>query len=224
MSLHLPCPNCGADVVFRSPALPDRVCDYCRTMLVRSDAGLAAVGTAAVLPFDVSPVRIGMRGRFDDKGFEVIGRIRWGWSDGSWNEWLLLFEDDGNAWLGEAMGQFLLLEERDFATVRTRALQEIAKGRDAVPGTEIQLDKTKLTVADAREVICITAEGELPFTPRPGWTLYSVDLRGRHGECATLQRDGKDTSFYQGRYVTLDELAPSGLRTFEGWALPAYAR
>lgn len=223
MSLHVPCPHCGADVVFRSPALPSRVCDYCRTMLVRSDAGVAEVGEAAALPFDVSPVRIGMRGHADDKGFEVIGRVRWSWTDGAWNEWLLLFEDGGNAWLGEAMGQFMLLWKRPFAEVRTKALRTVAGGGEAVPGTEVQLFREKLTVADAREVLCIAAEGELPFTPRPGWRVYSVDLRGRGDACANLQRDGGEVSFYLGRYVTLAELRPSGLRAIEGWALPGYA-
>ena len=223
MSLRLPCPNCGADVVFRSPALPNRVCDYCRSMLVRSDDGVARVGEVAALPFDVSPVQIGTRGRVDDKGFEVIGRVRWAWTDGSWNEWLLLFEDGGNAWLGEAMGQFMLLWERPFGKVRTKALRTVAEGRDATPGTEIQLDGEKLVVADARYVTCIAAEGELPFTARSGWKLYSVDLRGNAGECATLQRDADEVTFYQGRYVTLAELAPRGLRAIEGWKLPAYA-
>lgn len=223
MSLHLPCPNCGADVVFRSPALPNRVCGYCRSMLVRSDEGIAKVGEVAALPFDVSPVQIGMRGRVDGKGFEVIGRVRWAWTDGSWNEWLLLFEDGGNAWLGEAMGQFMLLWERPFGTVRTGALREIAYGRDAIIGTEVEVDKEKLVIADARDVLCITAEGELPFTAKSGWRLYSVDLRGRQGECATLQRDSDEVTFYQGRYVTLAELAPRGLRSIEGWKLPAYA-
>lgn len=223
MTLHLPCPQCGADVAFRSPALPARVCDYCRTMLVRSDAGLAEAGKAAALPFDVSPVRIGMRGRYDGKGFDVIGRVRWSWTDGAWNEWLLLFEDNSNAWLGEAMGQFMLLRERPFNTVQTRALRAVAKGGKAVIGAEVQLDGRKLTIADARDVQCVAAEGELPFTAPAGWRIYSVDLRGRAGECATLQRDRDTATFYQGSYVTLAELAPQGLRAIEGWALPGYA-
>lgn len=223
MSLRFPCPNCGADVVFRSPALPNRVCDYCRSMLVRSDSGVAKIGEVAALPFDVSPVQIGMRGRADGKGFEVIGRVRWAWTDGAWNEWLLLFEDGTNAWLGEAMGQFMLLWQQPIGKVRSRTMREMINGKRAIPGTEAQIDKRKLVVADARDVVCIAAEGELPFTAATGWTLYSVDLRGRGGECATLQRDDQETTFYQGRYVTLAELAPRGLRAIEGWALPSYA-
>lgn len=223
MSLHVPCPNCGADVVFRSPALPGRVCDYCKSMLVRSDSGITQVGKAAVLPFDVSPVQIGMRGSFGGKGFEVIGRVRWSWEDGAWNEWLLLFDDNSNAWLSEAMGQFMLLWERPFDSVRTKALRTVAQGGEAVPGSEVQLDGNKLSISDAREVLCVAAEGELPFTAPAGWRIYSVDLRGSEGECANLQRDGVTMSFYEGRYVELAELSPHGLRRIEGWELPGYA-
>lgn len=223
MSLTVPCPNCGAEVVFRSAALPSRVCGYCQSLLVRSDAGVAVVGKSSPLPFDVSPIQLGVRGKIGGHAFEVIGRIRWGWTDGSWNEWLVLFHDGATAWLGDAMGQFMLLQERDFATVKTRTLQSIADGREAIPGTEVQLDNAKLTIADARDVICLSAEGELPFTPTPGWRLYSVDLRAPNGDCASLQRDEVSTTFYQGRYVTLAELEPRGLRMFEGWAKPDYA-
>jgi hypothetical protein len=223
MSLSVNCPNCGAEVVFRSAALPSRVCDHCRSLLVRNDSGVLAVGQSAALPFDVSPVRIGMRGRDDDRPFDVIGRVRWAWTDGAWNEWLLLFSDGSHGWLGDAMGQFMLTYEHPFARISTRTLKDIAKGAEAIPGTEVTLDARKLTIVDARDVICIAAEGELPFTPTPGWKLYSVDLRGAQGECANLQRDTLGTTFYQGRYVTLAELAPTGLRPFEGWTLPAYA-
>lgn len=223
MSQHVSCPSCGADVVFRSPALPSRVCDYCHTMLVRNDAGIMQMGKAAVLPFDVSPVQIGMRGTADDKGFEVIGRVRWSWTDGAWNEWLLLFDDNSNAWLGEAMGQYMLLWERPFNGVRTQALQTVAKGGEAIPGRQVQLDGVKLTVSDARQVTCVAAEGELPFTAPTGWTIYSVDLRGNGPECVNLQRDGAEVSFYEGRYVELSDLAPRGMRVIEGWGLPAYA-
>lgn len=223
MSLHLPCPNCGADVVFRSPALPSRVCDTCHTMLVCSDAGLAQFGVAAALPFDVSPVRIGMRGVDAGQAFEVIGRVRWSWSDGAWNEWLLLFEDAGTAWLGEAMGQFMLLRERPFGEVRSKTLRGLAQGGEAQIGQKLENAGRKLVIADARQALCITAEGELPFVAPSGWQVYNVDLRGPDGECASLQRDGTTTSFYEGRYVTLAELAPRGLRAIEGWALPDYA-
>ena len=221
--LKVPCPNCGAEVVFRSAALPSRVCDYCQTILVRRGDGVEAVGKAASLPFDVSPIQIGTRGNFESHGFEVIGRVRWGWTDGSWNEWLLLFDDGSDAWLGEAMGQFMLTRERPIGELTDPAIQKLINGEEVAVGTETNVDGEVLIVSDAREVTCLAAEGELPFTAPPGWTIFSVDLRSTSGRCASLQRDRGETSFYDGRYVTLYELAPRGMRAMEGWALPAFA-
>ena len=221
--LKVNCPNCGSEVTFRSAALPSRVCDYCQTILVRGGGGVEAVGKAASLPFDVSPVQIGTRGTFDSMGFEVIGRVRWGWTDGSWNEWLLMFDDGSHGWLGEAMGQFMVLRERPLGDIRDEAVNTIAAGRTVPIGTEVQVDGGILIVSDAREATCIAAEGELPFTAPAGWTIYSVDLRSPSGRCASLQREEGGASFYDGRYVTLDELAPRGLRSIEGWTMPAYA-
>ena len=220
--LKVNCPNCGAEVVFRSAALPARVCDYCRTMLVRSGDALTMLGKAAELPFDVSPIQIGTAGRFEGQGFQVIGRVRWGWTDGSWNEWLLLFDDGSSAWLGEAMGQYMLLRERPLKEVRAGAVRTLVQGGKVAIGTEAQLDGEMLIVSDAREATCIAAEGELPFTAPTGWTIFSVDFRSASGRCASFQRDGEEATFYDGRYVTLAELNPSNLRELEGWKVPAF--
>jgi ribosomal protein S27E len=221
--LKVECPNCGAEVVFRSAGLPARICDYCRTMIVRSGEGVSAIGKAAELPFDVSPIQLGTSGRFGDHGFEVIGRVRWGWTDGSWNEWLLLFDDGSKAWLGEAMGQYMLLRERPLDELRAQAIRTLAQGGEVPVGTEAQVDGEILIVSDAREVVCIAAEGELPFTAPAGWTIFSVDFRSASGRCASLQRDGATADFYDGRYVTLAELKPTNLRDLEGWTAPAFA-
>lgn len=223
--LKVACPSCGAEIAFRSPALPSRVCDYCRTIVVRRGGGVEAVGQAAILPFDVSPVRIGMRGRYDDLGgFEVIGRVRWGWTDGSWNEWLALFDDGSHGWLAEAMGQYMMTRERALGDLNSRALDLLDK-KELVPvGLAAELDGETLQVVDARWARCIASEGELPFTAPTDWRIYSVDLRSPSGRCASLQREEGHPTLYAGRYVTLDELAPTGLRPIEGWDLPAYGR
>jgi len=221
--LKVPCPNCGAEVTFRSAALPSRVCDYCQTILVRRGDGVEAVGKAASLPFDVSPIQIGTRGTFESHGFEVIGRVRWGWTDGSWNEWLLMFDDGSHGWLGEAMGQYMMLRERPLGDIASGAVSLLAAGENVPIGLTAEIDGETLTAADAREATCIASEGELPFTAPAGWTIYSVDFRSGSGRCASLQREGTTPSFYDGRYVTLAELAPRNLRAMEGWPMPAFA-
>ena len=45
----------------------------------------------------------------------------------------------------------------------------------------------------------------------------------RRSRCATIQREGTETSLFAGRYVTLADIAATGLRRFEGWPMPRYA-
>jgi hypothetical protein len=220
--LKVNCPNCGGENVFRSAGLPSRVCDYCQTILVRSGDTVEPVGKAASLPFDVSPIQIGTMGTFDGVGFTVIGRVRWGWTDGSWNEWLMLFDDGTDAWLGEAMGTYMLTRARPIEEIRARPVQQLAYGEKVPVGTEAVIDGETFIVSDSRAATCLAAEGELPFKAPPGWTIHSTDFRSASGACASLQKDGDHTDFYMGRYVTLDELKPHYLREILGWKVPAF--
>lgn len=210
------CPNCGAEVVFRSPALPVSVCTYCRTEVMRVGEELRNMGKAAVLPFDVSPIRIGTRGRFEGQNFEIIGRVRWGWSDGSWNEWLMLFADMTHGWLGEAMGQFMVT--RQVALESARGLEG-----NLTIGSLIAVGGVDYALADVREAKCLAAEGELPFVAPPGWTITSGDFRNPQGGLASFQQDGEEATLYTGRYIELAELEPKDLREITGWSRPSFA-
>src|SRR4030095_12274072 len=93
------CPSCGAALPLRSAALPYVVCAHCQTVVLRGDQGLEEIGKSAVLPFDGSPLMLGTMGKAGGSGFVVVGRVRWGWTDGSWNEWLLAGDDGRHRWL-----------------------------------------------------------------------------------------------------------------------------
>jgi len=217
------CPNCGAELRFRSTALPVKVCDFCRSTIVRHGDALELAGTAAVVPDDVSPIQIGTTGRDGTRRFEVIGRVRWRWSDGAWNEWLLLFGDGGHGWLGEASGRFMLLAEQGVIASYSD-LPDLIRQDRVIVGYDVTIDDVQYQVNDARHVTCIGSEGELPFAAPAGLEALSVDLLRGDGRCASVQREGDAISVYTGRYVTLAELAPRNLRAIEGWAMPDFAR
>jgi hypothetical protein len=218
----VPCPNCGAEVAFRSPALPVKVCDYCRTLVVRYEQSAQAMGEAAVLPFDVSPIQRGTRGRCFDQDFEIVGRVRWSWGDGSWNEWLMLLGDGSHAWLGEAMGQYMAMQEVALTGQLPKVVRRLMDGGEAVPGEKATIGGADYSIADIRTVTCVACEGELPFTAPAGWSMLSVDFRNADGLCASFQKDRGENALYVGRYVTLAELKPRDLRVLPGWTAPSY--
>lgn len=216
------CPQCGAPIAFRAADLPVRICDYCRTAVARDGETLRKVGTSAIVPEDVSPLQIGARGRCDDRAFELVGRVRWRWSDGAWNEWLALYGDGGIAWLGEAMGRYMLLAEVP-APGNNVVVRSIANAQAPQVGRESTIAGVKYRVADVKRVTCVASEGALPAPTATGTSALSVDLMTTDERCASIQREGDETHVYTGRYVTLADLAMTGLRAFDGWPMPRYA-
>jgi len=220
--LRASCPNCGAPIAFRSADLPVKVCDYCHSAVLRTGGNLQAMGTVADVPDDVSPLQLGVRGRVGARSFELIGRVRWRYADGAWNEWLAYFDDGSTGWLGESMGRYMLLRQVDPAHVQS-AVVDLMRGARAVPtGTQAMIDNVEYWASDVKRVSCVASEGELPFNSL-GLSAMSVDLMSADEHCASIQKAGaEDVEVFAGQYVSLADIAATGLRAFEGWPMPAF--
>ncbi len=218
------CPNCGAPIRFRSSDLPVKVCDYCHSTVLRTGGNLQAIGKVAEVPDDVSPLQLGVHGRDGAHGFELIGRVRWRYADGAWNEWLALYDDGSTGWVGESMGRYMLLRQVDETALAPVVLEHVRANNPIQIGAAVTIDGVGYTVADAKQVTCVASEGELSFAAPVGLTAVSIDLQEPEGRCASIQRDQKgEVEAYAGRYVSLAEMHATGLRTFEGWPMPAYS-
>ncbi len=201
------CPSCGAEVQFKSSISVFSVCDYCKSMIVRHDMDLESLGKTAQLPDDVSPLKIGSRGKYNNASFEVIGRLKVAWSEGYWNEWFILFDDGKHIWLAEAMGFFMLSSEVQQAD-KIPHLSKIKIGSryELIPSHMYSAD-------DIKEAVCIGSEGELPFKGLSGRKSTSVDLSNPSGEFACIEYSKQDGSrLFIGKYVEFKNLSLTNLR------------
>lgn len=203
--------------------MPYATCAQCQSLVLRSGLAAQDMGKVAVLPFDVSPIQLGTTLRIDDFRLVVAGRVRWGWQDGSWNEWLLEGGDGAERWLGEAMGAFMLTVERP-DILDLPVASAFARGGSLSVGDTVDVEGVALQVVDCKEARCLGSEGDLPFPTLPGRMMTSVDLRGPGGEALSLQRDDRGASAWLGSYAELAALGPANLRLIEGWNLPVELR
>ena len=221
--LDATCPNCGAPIRFRSNDLPVKVCDYCRTSVLRTGGNLQAIGKIAEVPDDVSPLQLGVRGRDGAQSFELIGRVRWRYADGAWNEWLALFDDGSTGWVGESTGRYMMLRAIDHSGMRTAIVRQLRDGQTVEVGEQATIDGVDYWVSDVKDVTVVASEGELPFSAPRGLAAISIDLNGRDGECASVQKDEDgEVEVYTGRYMSLADLHATGLRSFEDWPMPDF--
>ncbi len=226
------CPSCGAEFVFQSSSSVYTVCKYCSSMIVRHDVDVESIGKMAALPNDMSPIQIGTEGVYRGIRFGIIGRMKIGWEDGSWNEWFILADDGRKGWLAEAQGFYAVSFEIEDTLLPNAAggfLNKIKSiiGYDkpslptprSVPklGSYLTLNNQKLKVVDIKNAVCIGSEGELPFNAPQGRKTMAIDLLGTAGEFAAIEIENDQWRIYAGHYVEWDELRCHNLRPLEGW-------
>ena len=210
-------PSCGAAVEFRSAA-PYAVCSYCRSLLLRQNVTLEAIGRVAEVPDDFSPLQLNASGSFDARRFSLIGRVRKAWEQGSWNEWCAMFGDQRLGWLAEAQGDLVMTFEKSRDSLSPRLAPD-QLGR-AAPGDVFFLDQRRFVVSDVKEVECLGAEGELISCPATGTRMTSIDLRGPGLEFATIEASADEVTVFAGRFVEFSEFRFAGLRRLQGWTPP----
>jgi hypothetical protein len=203
------CPNCGAAVRFRWSSSVQTVCEYCLSILVRTDVDLQKVGTVADLPRDGSPIQIGTEGRYRNLSFVTIGRIIYEYDQGTWNEWHLSMGDGTNGWLSDAQFEYAVT----FAAPRH---QVPAAGAAAV-GQRYEWDGVQYTVTTITDARYRGIEGELPFQTWDREKALFADLRSAAANCATLDYSDAEPVLYLGEFVDGDALQLKNLRRFEGW-------
>ena len=93
------CSFCGAPVEFASAASAVAVCSYCRSTLVREGDALRRIGETAEVFEDHSPLQLGAAGRYLGEAFTLVGRLQYGYAEGTWNEWHALFDSGRAGWL-----------------------------------------------------------------------------------------------------------------------------
>lgn len=216
---NLNCPSCGAALPVRDPALPYSTCAYCQTLVRRTAGTVEAVGTVAALPADVSPIQIGTTIAREGMAATVVGRVRWGWSDGSWNEWFLRAVDGRQLWLGEAMGMYMLTAEYP-QVLEAPAIRNFVEGNPMARDCTVKAGGKWLTATDIKEAACLGSEGDLPFATLPGRTMINVDFRNGAGDALSVQRDADGTTAWLGVWSDLAGLKPGNLRVIEGWTIP----
>ncbi|MCS7018982.1 MAG: DUF4178 domain-containing protein [Cytophagales bacterium] len=178
--MHINCPSCGAPLALSYRAAKSVVCSYCGQTSFVSPHGLEAYGSAKVLLADYGSLfALHQRGTIKKSlPFEIVGRLRFSYYEGFWDEWLVLLNYEEEAWLQEDEGEVTLFrkipaqgEMPHFSSVRvgqtiTLSLQ--------LPD-ESRFHKNNIFVVEKHKATIQGGEGELPFLVVPGEQADYID-------------------------------------------------
>ena len=206
------CPNCGAAVPFPSAIVVFAVCGFCRSNVVRRDADavLEHLGQQAQLPPDLSPIRIGTCGVYTCHRFTVTGRIRVGYEQGSWNEWLIDFGENRWGWIAEAQGFYA-------ASFEIAAPPDLPEASTLTLGATLRIGEVDYSVRDIKSTQILGSEGALPMVAVPGRTAVSIDLGAPNRQFANVEFSADGVRVFIGHSLTFAELEFTDLRPLPGW-------
>jgi hypothetical protein len=203
------CPNCGAKVTFRWSSSVQTVCNYCKSVLIRTDLDLKKIGVVADLPPDSSPIQLGTEGMYANRAFVVAGRIIYEYELGTWNEWHTIRNDGASQWLSDAQNEYVVTTATKGPVIPAA---EQVKVSQQYTWNNVRYAVSTITRAHFRGV-----EGELPFQYWDKQDALFVDLRSKNGDFATLDYSDDNPVLYCGQAVEFDDLHMKNLKSFEGW-------
>lgn len=202
------CPNCGAPLEFRFDDSFVRVCDSCKSAVLRTDRALETLGQVADLMPSDSPLKLFAEVK-DPNGagtILLVGMAQLQHSaGGSWTEWYGK-GDAGWVWISEAQGRFYVTTE--LADADAPALGGVD------PGDKVTLAGIEYTASEVDSGTYAAARGEIPFKLVPGAGFVYADLADGNGNFATIDwgevDDDDAKQVFVGRQVTYAQLAATG--------------
>jgi Zn finger protein HypA/HybF involved in hydrogenase expression len=204
MALQANCPACGAQVIFKTGSSVVVVCEFCHSVVARTDRGVEDAGKVADIVESGSPLEVGLRGVYLGVAFELTGRAQLQHAAGGfWDEWYAAFMDGRWGWLAEAQGRFYLtfqIQPPQPALLPPYEQLQLGQPVYAIPSQQPPV------VAEKGTARALGAEGEIPYRLTPGETYAYADLSGQSGMFGTLDYGERPPSVYVGREVSLEDI------------------
>jgi hypothetical protein len=173
MAKRMSCPACSAPLTIQHRFVKMVTCDFCGQVSLMHDAGLDPTGRTAKLAQLPSPLYVDATGQLVGRRFRVLGRLRYEYSSGMWDEWFLTFEDERPGWLVEDEGEYTFY-------VKETLTGTVPPFESLSVGDLVTIGGRQVFVTEVGEARIAGGEGQLAFTILPGEQVRYVD--GSSGE------------------------------------------
>lgn len=184
------CSSCGAPVEIKNRFSKVFVCGYCGSHLKISDSGLDLAGKYPKLAEFPSVFSVGSRGKILGKPFTALGRMRYRYHGGFYDEWFIDLDEE-KAWFTEDEGTFTLYTDL-FEAVDIPDIKSVKAGQNIVVG-----DK-KVMIKERGEAVVEGGEGELYFYVEPGTKVFYLDAVAE-GKKVSIEFTEDEVEMFTGR-------------------------
>ncbi|CAA6820380.1 MAG: Unknown protein [uncultured Sulfurovum sp.] len=184
------CPQCGdqLSIYFKYSKLVK--CQSCGSSIFLEDESVTKIGESSVLSSEPSLIKLHQPFKLQAKTFIPLGKIRYGYGRGFWEEWFLRDEKNQEFWLSVDEGDFVLEAKNKLALPFKDFSQFTVGSRHG-----------KYLVSEKGEGTCMGFEGELPENIHLGEKHQYIHLSQGGGNLVTLELSKTSSQTFKGKWV-----------------------
>jgi len=203
---EISCPSCGASHDVHNPGIITIVCEYCGNAIYWAEENIQDAGKQSILPEGFSRLYRGATGRLFQKRFVVLGRVRYSFGKGFWDEWFLEFTDGTIGWLSE--------DNHEFALQKKTVSEKVPAFSSLVPGKQLSVQNIPFMIEEVGHAECLGMEGDLPLIIQSGEKYPFADASSLDGRyILSIEYDQEPPTIFFGRWLKYSaiELDDEGL-------------
>lgn len=198
MNRSVQCPSCGSPIPLRHRNVLMVTCSACDTVSAIEKDGVDPLGKTATLTDFMSALTVGTVASVHGRRFQALGRVRFEYEDGYWDEWYLAFDDGTDGWLEEDEGELALVSQIPVEGMPPHPNQ-VRAGQRVTWGTQ------SLYVMETGSATLVGMEGQLPRGHFVGLTMDYLDGT-MDGQVVMLEFMPNEVECFVGTKIDFDDL------------------
>jgi len=186
------CPQCGDElpIYFKWTKLVE--CQSCKSSIFLEDDSVKFIGKASTLSPEPSLLELRVPISIEDKIYTPLGKIRYSYGRGFWEEWFLIGGKHHNLefWLSVDEGDFVL-ESKANIVLPFKNIERLSVGKKY----------GKFVVTEIGEGECMGFEGELPEPIAIGDIHKYAHLSEGGSDLMTIESSSDEIKIFRGNWI-----------------------
>lgn len=184
------CPQCGdtLDIHFKWTKLVQ--CSSCGSSIFLEDEGVAHIGETSTLSPEPSLLKLNDPIRIKNQTYVPLGKVRYAYGRGFWEEWFLKSDDNREYWLSIDEGDFVL-EHKMSISLPFKSPHVVKVGKRYGDFLATEKGKGK----------CVGFEGELPMVITLGKVHQYIHLSKGGGKLVTVEFTNQVDEIFVGEWI-----------------------
>jgi len=184
------CPQCGdkLDIHFRWTKLI--ACNSCKSSIFLEDDGSLKIGEASSLSPEPSIIKLYEPITINKENYLPIGKIRYSYGRGFWEEWFLKDNQNQEFWLSIDEGDFVLQQKMTMKLPFSNPLS-----------AKVGKKYGSYLVSERGTGECVGFEGELPENLKIGESHFYLHLDLGEGKLITVEVTSNETQTFSGKWI-----------------------